>query len=150
VLVAHDASGLPAIDWAWPIRDVSRRWCCSTPTTTGPLACAPAQDRVVLHAHHPHRRPGDRPALARPDRRFYTWQVGGFSAVAGVDTASAAHSPHLLDAVRDAFVSGMNVTHWVSAALIAAGVVLGLVHRPRIAAAPLVVEPDTLPQDAAA
>jgi MFS transporter, DHA2 family, multidrug resistance protein len=52
------------------------------------------------------------------------------SAVAGVDAASAAHSPHLLDAVREAFVSGMNLTLWVSAALIAAGAVLAVVFRP--------------------
>ena len=62
------------------------------------------------------------PALARPARE---------SAVAGVDAASAAHSPHLLDAVREAFVSGMNVTLWISAALMAAGAVLAVVIRPR-------------------
>ena len=48
------------------------------------------------------------------------------SAVAGIDAASAAHSPTLLDAVRAAFVSGMNVTLWVSAALMAAGAVLAV------------------------
>jgi MFS transporter, DHA2 family, multidrug resistance protein len=52
------------------------------------------------------------------------------SAVAGVDAASAAHAPHLLDAVREAFVGGMNVTLWVSAALMAAAAVLALVFRP--------------------
>src|SRR5262249_7821722 len=52
------------------------------------------------------------------------------SAVAGVDAASAAHSPHLLDAVREAFVSGMNVTLSVSAALMAAGALLAIVLRP--------------------
>jgi EmrB/QacA subfamily drug resistance transporter len=62
------------------------------------------------------------PALARPARE---------SAVAGIDAANAAHSAPLLDAVRDAFVSGMNVTLWVSAALMAAAGVLALVLRPR-------------------
>jgi hypothetical protein len=52
------------------------------------------------------------------------------SAVAGVDAASAAHAPHVLDAVREAFVGGMNVTLWVSAALMAAAAVLALVFRP--------------------
>jgi len=52
------------------------------------------------------------------------------SAVAGVDAASAAHSPHLLDTVREAFVGGMNLTLWVSAALMAAGAVLAVVFRP--------------------
>jgi hypothetical protein len=79
------------------------------------------------------------PALARSARE---------SAVAGVDAASAAHSPHLLDAVREAFVSGMNLTLWVSAALIAAGAVLGLAFRPRATAAPVVAAPQTSPQEA--
>jgi DHA2 family multidrug resistance protein-like MFS transporter len=52
------------------------------------------------------------------------------SAVAGVDAASAAHSPHLLDTVREAFVGGMNLTLWVSAALMAAAAVLAVVLRP--------------------
>jgi MFS transporter, DHA2 family, multidrug resistance protein len=81
------------------------------------------------------------PALARPARE---------SAVAGVDAASAAHSPQLLDAVREAFVGGMNLTLWVSAALIAAGAVLALVFRPRATAAPVVAEPQASPQEAAA
>src|SRR5262245_54096774 len=51
------------------------------------------------------------------------------SAVAGVDAASAAHSPHLLDTVREAFVGGMNLTLWVSAALMAAAAVLAVVFR---------------------
>jgi MFS transporter, DHA2 family, multidrug resistance protein len=51
------------------------------------------------------------------------------SAVAGVDAASAAHDPHLLDAVREAFVGGMNVTLWVSAALMAAAAVVAVVFR---------------------
>jgi MFS transporter, DHA2 family, multidrug resistance protein len=72
------------------------------------------------------------------------------SAVAGVDAASAAHSPHLLDAVREAFVSGMNLTLWVSAVLIAVGAVLALVFRPRATAAPVVAEPQASPQEAAA
>jgi DHA2 family multidrug resistance protein-like MFS transporter len=72
------------------------------------------------------------------------------SAVAGVDAASAAHSPHLFDTVREAFVSGMNLTLWVSAALIAAGAVLALVFRPRATAAPVVAQPQASPQEAAA
>jgi MFS transporter, DHA2 family, multidrug resistance protein len=55
------------------------------------------------------------------------------SAVAGVDAATAAHSQGLLDAVRESFVSGMNLTLWVSAALMVAGAVLALVFRPRAA-----------------
>jgi DHA2 family multidrug resistance protein-like MFS transporter len=79
------------------------------------------------------------PALARPARE---------SAVDGIDAASAAHSPQLLDAVREAFVSGMNLTLVVSAALIAASAVLALVFRPRATAAPFVAEPQATPQEA--
>jgi MFS transporter, DHA2 family, multidrug resistance protein len=61
------------------------------------------------------------PALARPARE---------SAVAGIDAANGAHSAPLLDAVRDAFVSGMNLTLWVSAALMVVGGLLALVLRP--------------------
>jgi MFS transporter, DHA2 family, multidrug resistance protein len=80
------------------------------------------------------------PALARSARE---------SAVAGVDAASAAHSDSLLEAVRQAFLGGMNLTLWVSAALVAAGAVLAVVFRPRAAAAP-VVEAEASPQEAAA
>jgi MFS transporter, DHA2 family, multidrug resistance protein len=62
------------------------------------------------------------PALARPARE---------SAVAGIDAANAADSAPLLDAVREAFVSGMNLTLWVSAALMVVGGLLALVLRPR-------------------
>jgi MFS transporter, DHA2 family, multidrug resistance protein len=62
------------------------------------------------------------PALARSARE---------SAVTGVEAANAAHSTPLLDAVREAFVGGMSLTLWVSAALIAAGGLLALVLRPR-------------------
>jgi MFS transporter, DHA2 family, multidrug resistance protein len=62
------------------------------------------------------------PALAKSARD---------SAVAGVDAASAAHSQALLDAVREAFMGGMALTLWVSAALVAAGAVLALVFGPR-------------------
>jgi EmrB/QacA subfamily drug resistance transporter len=79
------------------------------------------------------------PALARSARE---------SAVAGVDAASASHSPHLLNAVREAFVSGMNLTLWVSAALIAAGAVLALVLRPRVTTAPVVAESQASPPEA--
>ena len=53
------------------------------------------------------------------------------SAIAGVDAATAAHSQGLLDAVRESFVSGMNLTLWVSAALMVVGAVLAVVFRPR-------------------
>jgi DHA2 family multidrug resistance protein-like MFS transporter len=53
------------------------------------------------------------------------------SAVTGIEAANAAHSTPLLDAVREAFVGGMSLTLWVSAALIAAGGLLALVLRPR-------------------
>jgi MFS transporter, DHA2 family, multidrug resistance protein len=62
------------------------------------------------------------PALARPARE---------SAVAGIDAANATDSAPLLDAVREAFVSGMNLTLWVSAALMIVGGLLALVLRPR-------------------
>jgi MFS transporter, DHA2 family, multidrug resistance protein len=62
------------------------------------------------------------PELARPARE---------SAVAGIDAANAADSAPLLDAVREAFVSGMNLTLWVSAALMVVGGLLTLVLRPR-------------------
>jgi MFS transporter, DHA2 family, multidrug resistance protein len=74
----------------------------------------------------------------------------GESAVAGVDAASAAHSDSLLEAVRQAFVGGMNVTFWVSAALIAAAAVLGVVFRPRAAATEVAIEAEASPQKAAA
>ncbi len=62
------------------------------------------------------------PALARPARE---------SAVAGIDAATAAHSAPLLDAVRGAFLGGMNLTLWASAALMVVGGLLALVLRPR-------------------
>jgi EmrB/QacA subfamily drug resistance transporter len=58
-------------------------------------------------------------------------QSTGDSVMAGVETASATGSQPLLDAVREAFVTGMDRTLWVSAALIAAAAVLALVFRPR-------------------
>jgi MFS transporter, DHA2 family, multidrug resistance protein len=61
------------------------------------------------------------PALAQSARE---------SAVAGIDAANAAHSAPRLDAVREAFVSGMNLTLWVSAALMAAAGLLALMLRP--------------------
>ena len=57
------------------------------------------------------------------------------SAVVGIDSAAATHSPHLLDAVREAFVSGIDLMLWVSAALMAAVAVLAIVFRPRRAEA---------------
>jgi pimeloyl-ACP methyl ester carboxylesterase len=66
VLVAHDASGLPAIDWALdhPSR-VETLVLLNTYYHPTVGLRRPAQDRGVLHAHHPRRRPGGRPALAR-------------------------------------------------------------------------------------
>jgi len=68
------------------------------------------------------------PALARPARE---------SALAGIDAASAAHSPQLLDAVQRAFVNGMNVTLWVSAGVIAVAAAVAAVIHPRAAARPV-------------
>jgi MFS transporter, DHA2 family, multidrug resistance protein len=81
------------------------------------------------------------PAVARPAHE---------SAVAGIDAASATHSTSLLDAVQAAFVGGMNLTLWVSAALIAASVVFAVAFRPRPASAPLLAEPEASPHGAAA
>jgi DHA2 family multidrug resistance protein-like MFS transporter len=81
------------------------------------------------------------PALAR---------AAGDSAVEGIDAASAAHSPPLVDTVREAFVSGMVLTLWVSAALMAAAAVLAVVFRPRAGAAPIAAEPEESPHELAA
>ena len=62
------------------------------------------------------------------------------SAVTGVEVANASGSQALLDAVRESFVSGMSLTLWVSAALMAAGAVLALVLRPRPSAAHVTTE----------
>jgi hypothetical protein len=51
----------------------------------------------------------------------------------------------LLDAVRESFMSGMSVTLWVSAALMAAGAVLALALRPRRAATHVTTEPQEAP-----
>jgi MFS transporter, DHA2 family, multidrug resistance protein len=56
------------------------------------------------------------------------------SAVTGVEVANTSGSQPLLDAVRESFMSGMSLTLWVSAALMASGAVLALVLRPRSAA----------------
>jgi hypothetical protein len=58
-----------------------------------------------------------------------------------IDAATTTHSPALRDAVRHAFVSGMNTTLWVSAALMATGAVLALVIRPRVTPALTLPEP---------
>jgi DHA2 family multidrug resistance protein-like MFS transporter len=71
------------------------------------------------------------PTVARPARE---------STVAGVDAATATHSQHLLDAVQTAFVSGLDRTLWISAALMAAGGVLALAFRPRARETQAVVE----------
>jgi MFS transporter, DHA2 family, multidrug resistance protein len=52
------------------------------------------------------------------------------SAVAGVDFANGTGSEHLLEAVRGAFVAGMDRALWISAALMAAGAALAFVIRP--------------------
>jgi MFS transporter, DHA2 family, multidrug resistance protein len=62
------------------------------------------------------------PALARPARD---------SAISGVDAATASHSQPLLDAVQTGFVSGLDRTLWISAALMAVGAVAALAFRPR-------------------
>src|SRR5215471_984319 len=67
------------------------------------------------------------------------------SAVAGADTATAAHSSALLHTVRESFLSGMNTTLWICAALMALGSVLAVAIRHRATAAP-----DTTAADAAA
>jgi MFS transporter, DHA2 family, multidrug resistance protein len=59
----------------------------------------------------------------------------GDSVATGLDAATRTGSQPLLHAVREAFVSGMDRTLWVSAALIAAGGVLALAFRPRPGAA---------------
>jgi hypothetical protein len=68
--------------------------------------------------------------------------------MAGVETATAAGSQPLLTAVRAAFVSGMDRTLWVSAALIAAAAVLALALRPRTDATTNLAEaPESLQQE---
>jgi MFS transporter, DHA2 family, multidrug resistance protein len=62
------------------------------------------------------------PTLARPARD---------SAISGVDAATAGHSQPLLDAVQTAFVSGLDRTLWLSAALMAVSAVFALAFRPR-------------------
>jgi EmrB/QacA subfamily drug resistance transporter len=80
------------------------------------------------------------PALGRSARE---------SAVAGIDAASAAHSAPLLDAVRHAFVGGMNLTLLASAALMAAAATLAVAFRPRAAAAPPVRRTGSIAEEAA-
>jgi hypothetical protein len=58
------------------------------------------------------------------------------SAVTGADAATTAHSPALLHAVRESFLSGMNTTLWICAALMALGSVLAVAIRRHAAAAP--------------
>jgi MFS transporter, DHA2 family, multidrug resistance protein len=81
------------------------------------------------------------PALARSAHE---------SAVAGIDAANAAHSAPLLHAIREAFVSGMNLTLWVSAALMIVGGLLALVVRPRPSAKQVPDLPEHPPPDIAA
>jgi DHA2 family multidrug resistance protein-like MFS transporter len=81
------------------------------------------------------------PALARST---------GDSAVAGIDAATAAHSPPLLDAVRDAFVSAMDLTLWVSAGLMAVGAMLAIAVRHQAGTSPVAYELGGAPQEAAA
>jgi predicted MFS family arabinose efflux permease len=72
------------------------------------------------------------------------------SAVAGIDAATAARSEPLLEAVRRAFVGGLDRTLWVSAALTAGGAVLALLFRREARAAPAAAEPDQQPHELAA
>ena len=51
--------------------------------------------------------------------------------MSGIPAATEHDSTPLLDAVREAFVSGMSLTLWVSAALMIVGGLLALVLRPR-------------------
>jgi MFS transporter, DHA2 family, multidrug resistance protein len=81
------------------------------------------------------------PALARS---------AGDSAVSGVDAATAAHSPALLGAVHNAFVSGMDLTLWISAALMAAGALLALAVRPQVLPAPVASDAEDRPEERAA
>jgi MFS transporter, DHA2 family, multidrug resistance protein len=75
-------------------------------------------------------------------------QSTGDSVMAGVETATASGSQPLLHAVREAFVTGMDRTLWVSAALIAAAAVLALVFRPRTDAVTTVAEaPESFGQE---
>jgi len=72
------------------------------------------------------------------------------SAVAGVDAATGAHSAVLLHAVREAFVSGLNLTLLVSAVLMAVGAVLALRFMPQSRHAEVAVEPEESAYDVAA
>jgi EmrB/QacA subfamily drug resistance transporter len=65
------------------------------------------------------------PELARSARE---------SAVTGIEAANVGHSTPLLDAVRHAFLSGMNLTLWNSAVLMVVGGLLALALRPRTSA----------------
>jgi DHA2 family multidrug resistance protein-like MFS transporter len=76
-------------------------------------------------------------------------QAAGDSVVAGIDATTATDSPRLLDAVQEAFVSGMDRALWVSAALMAASAVLVVAFRPRPAATPAAAEALARPQDLA-
>jgi EmrB/QacA subfamily drug resistance transporter len=72
------------------------------------------------------------------------------SAVAGADAATSANSPSLLEAVHHAFVSGMNLALWISAALMAAGAILAVVLHARRGEAPALAEPGESLQEIAA
>jgi hypothetical protein len=75
-------------------------------------------------------------------------QSTGDSVMAGVQTATATGSQPVLHAVREAFVTGMDRTLWVSAALVAAAAVLALVFRPRTDAVTTVADvPGSLDQE---
>ena len=65
------------------------------------------------------------------------------SAVAGADAATTANSSALLHAVRESFLSGMNTTLWICAALMALGSVLAVAIRHRTATAPGTTAADT-------
>src|SRR5262249_50881634 len=96
---------------------------------------------LINAGYRDHLEQAVSPALAKS---------AGQSAVAGVDAAGTAHSAHLLEAVREAFVSGMTATLWISAALVAAGAVVAIVFRPRPARTPTAAEPEVARHEIAA
>ena len=70
------------------------------------------------------------------------------SVASGVATARAAHSTGLLDAVRAAYVHGLDVMLWVCAGIAITSAVLALVYLPRWTAEPEPTSDDTANDDA--
>jgi MFS transporter, DHA2 family, multidrug resistance protein len=71
------------------------------------------------------------------------------SLASGVATARAAHSPVLLDAVRDAYVHGLDVMLWVCAGIAIASALLAIAFLPRWNADPAPADDDAVPGDTA-